>query len=108
MTAAITSRSTVARRPSPDAIASGGARRLLVRQSLAELLKLLRAPDFVAPVVLLPIVVYTLFAGPSLGVVTDSGFAIGPVLTGSFTVYGVLGIVLFTFGEAVASERGMG
>jgi ABC-2 type transport system permease protein len=109
MTAALTTPSTtVARRPSPDAVASGGAHRLLVRQSLAELLKLLRAPDFVAPVVLLPVVLYTLFAGPSLSAVTADGFAIGPVLTASFTAYGVLGIVLFTFGEAVAAERGMG
>jgi ABC-2 type transport system permease protein len=113
MTAALTSATAaaatpVARRPSPDAVASGGARHLLVRQSLAELLKLLRAPDFVAPVVFLPVILYTLFAGPQLGIVTDDGLAIGPILTASFTVYGVLGIVLFTFGEAVASERGMG
>jgi ABC-2 type transport system permease protein len=108
MTAALTSATAVARRPSPDAVASGGARRLLVRQSLAELLKLLRAPDFVAPVVFLPVILYTLFAGPQLSLVTEGGLAIGPILTASFTVYGVLGIVLFTFGEAVASERGMG
>lgn len=98
----------VARRPSPDAVASGGARQLLRRQARAELVKLLRAPDFVAPVVLLPIVLYTLFAGPSLSIVTDGGLAIGPILTASFTAYGVLGIVLFTFGDAVAAERGMG
>lgn len=97
-----------ARRSSPDATQGGGAGALLARQSRGELRKLLRAPDFVAPVVLLPVVLYALFAGPSLGNVTDDGFAIGPVLTASFLAYGVLGVILFTFGEAVASERGMG
>lgn len=98
----------IGRRLSPDAVPSGGARRILLRQASAELRKLLRAPDFVAPVVILPVILYALFAAPSLHIVTDGGIAIGPILTASFTAYGVLGIVLFTFGEAVASERGMG
>lgn len=97
-----------ARRASPTATASGGAWTIFRRQARAELLKLLRAPDFVAPVVLLPVVLFVLFGGPNVGSVTDEGIAIGPLLAASFTAYGVLGIVLFTFGEAVANERGQG
>jgi ABC-2 type transport system permease protein len=96
------------RRLSPGAVPSGRAATIFGRQTRGELLKLLRAPDFVAPVVLLPVLLYALFGGPNLGIVTDDGLAIGPILTASFTAYGVLGIMLFTFGEAVASERGMG
>ena len=96
------------RRLSPNAVASGGWLTTLSRQTGAELRKLLRMPDFVAPVVILPVILYALFAGPNLAFTTDAGLPIGPYLTASFTTYGVLGIVLFTFGEAVASERGMG
>lgn len=96
------------RRTSPTAVRSGSPSTILRRQARGELLKLLRAPDFVAPVVLLPVVLFALFGGPSVGVVTDEGIAIGPLLAASFTAYGVLGIVLFTFGEAVANERGQG
>ena len=97
-----------ARRPSPTAVASGSAMTILVRQARAELLKLVRAPDFVAPVVILPVVLFALFGSPAIGAFTDDGVALGPLLAASFTAYGVLGIVLFTFGEAVASERGQG
>ncbi len=97
-----------ARRTSPLSARSGGARTIFGRQARAELIKLLRAPDFVAPVVLLPVVLFALFGSPSIGVVTPEGLAIGPLLAASFSAYGVLGIVLFTFGEAVAAERGLG
>jgi ABC-2 type transport system permease protein len=97
-----------ARRTSPSAARSGGARIIFARQTRSELLKLLRAPDFVAPVVLLPVVLFALFGSPSIGITTDEGIAVGPLLAASFTAYGVLGIALFTFGEAVAAERGQG
>lgn len=97
-----------ARRSSPTAAPSGGARTVLARQARAELIKLLRAPDFVAPVVLLPVLLFALFGGPWIGVVTPGGMSLGPLLASSFTAYGVLGIVLFAFGEAVAAERGQG
>lgn len=97
-----------ARRTSPSATPSGGRRTLVWRQSRGELLKLVRAPDFVAPVVLLPVVLFALFGGSAIGVVTDAGVDVGALLAASFTAYGVLGIVLFTFGDAVAAERGQG
>jgi ABC-2 type transport system permease protein len=97
-----------ARRSSPSAVRSGGALALVARQARAELTKLLRAPDFVAPVVLLPAVVFVLFASSAIGDTTPEGIPVGPILTASFATYGALGVIVFTFGEAVASERGQG
>jgi len=97
-----------ARRMSPDAVRSGGQVRMFVLQTRAELVKLLRAPDFVAPVVLLPVLLFVLFGAASLGETIEDGRRIGPVIAASFASFGVLGVVVFTFGEAVGAERGQG
>jgi ABC-2 type transport system permease protein len=96
------------RRLSPDAGRSGSSLAILAAQIRGETLKLLRAPDFVAPVVLLPMVLFTLFGSPAIGATFPNGVPMGPVIAASFTTYGVLGVILFTFGEALAAERGQG
>ena len=105
---ALASATPIARRPSPTAAPSGGPLRTFLAQARSELLKVLRAPDFVAPVVLLPIVLYVLFGSPALGQTMSNGVAVGPLVTASFTAYGVLGIAIFVFGEGLATERGQG
>ena len=97
-----------ARRLSPDAMRSGGRLRMLAIQTRAELVKLLRAPDFVAPVVLLPVLLFVLFGAASLDETIDHGRRIGPLIAASFASFGVLGVVVFTFGEAIGAERGQG
>jgi ABC-2 type transport system permease protein len=96
------------RQLSPDAVRSGSPVRMLVAQARAELIKLLRAPDFVAPVVVLPVVLFVLFGSQAIGATLPDGTSFGAVIAASFTTYGVLGVVLFTFGEALAAERGQG
>jgi len=68
-----------------------------------ELKKLLRAPEFIAPTLILPVVFYTLFAvvipGPSQN---------APYLLATFGVFAVMGPALFGFGAGVAAERERG
>jgi len=87
---------------------SGWLGGMLLHQTRTELLKLMRAPDFVAGAVLLPVVLFVLFGARSLDETLDNGVALGPLIVAAFTTYGLLGIVLFTFGESLALERGQG
>ncbi len=98
----------VPRAASPLARPSGGLVRMLSQQARAELLKLLRAPDFVAGAVLLPVVLFVLFGARAIGSTLPNGVALGPFVVAAFTAYGLLGVVLFTFGESLAHERGQG
>lgn len=99
---------TFERRLSPDAERTGGTISAVGEQTRAELLKFLRAPDFIAPVVVLPTVLFLLFGLPNARHVLPDGSSLGPHLVASFGVYGLLSVVLFSFGEAIATERGQG
>ena len=98
----------IPRASSASARPSGGLAGMLYHQARAELLKLLRAPDFVAGAVLLPVVLFVLFGVRSIGSTLPNGIAMGPFVVAAFTAYGLLGVVLFTFGESLAHERGQG
>jgi ABC-2 type transport system permease protein len=87
---------------------SGRLGGMLFHQARAELLKLMRAPDFVAGAVLLPAVLFVLFGARAIGTLLPDGTQLGPFLVAAFTAYGLLGVVLFTFGESLAVERGQG
>ncbi len=69
----------------------------------AELLKLVRAPEFILPTLILPTVFYTLF-----GVVMATGEGAPAYLLGTFGVFAVMGPALFGFGAGVAQERERG
>lgn len=99
---------TIPRATSAAAEPSGRIGGMLFHQSRAELLKLMRAPDFVGGAVLLPVVLFVLFGANALGARLPDGTPLGPVIVASFTAYGLLGVVLFTFGESLARERGQG
>lgn len=100
--------SSTERRLSADARPSRGALHLLVLQTRAELMKALRALDFTAAVVLLPVVLFVLFGAPNAGETLPDGTSVGPYVLASFGAYGMLGVVLFAFGEGIATERGQG
>ncbi len=69
----------------------------------AELKKLVRAPEFIAPTLVLPVVFYTMFA-----VVLPGSNQNAPYLLATFGVFAVMGPALFGFGAGVAAERERG
>ncbi len=69
----------------------------------AECLKLLRAPEFIAPTLILPVVFYTMFA-----VILPGSNQNAPYLLATFGVFAVMGPALFGFGAGVAQERERG
>lgn len=69
----------------------------------AECLKLIRAPEFIAPTLVLPVVFYTMFA-----VVLPGSSQNAPYLLATFGVFAVMGPALFGFGAGVAQERERG
>lgn len=69
----------------------------------AELKKLVRAPEFIAPTLILPVVFYTLFAVILPGSNQNAGY-----LLATFGVFAVMGPALFGFGAGVAAERERG
>lgn len=80
---------------------------ILVRQAVAELRSNLRAPDFAAGVLALPIVLYLVFGAPRVTEPMPGG-TVGAYLVVAFCIYGTLSVVLFGIGQAVADERGRG
>lgn len=69
----------------------------------AECLKLMRAPEFIAPTLILPTVFYTMFA-----VIIPGSSQNAPYLLATFGVFAVMGPALFGFGAGVAQERERG
>lgn len=80
---------------------------LLLRQLRAELRLNVRAPEFVVPVLALPLLLYLIFGATRASEVIPGG-TIGLFTMVGFSIYGVLNVVLFAIGEAIASERGRG
>lgn len=80
---------------------------ILARQLRAELRLNVRAPEFVVPVLALPVLLYIIFGAPRA---TDPmpGGTVGAFVMVGFAIYGVLNVVLFAIGEAIADERGRG
>ena len=78
-----------------------------LRQIRAEVRGHVRAPEFVVPVLVLPIVLYLIFGGPRATEPTPFG-SIGLYMMVGFSIYGVLNVVLFAIGQAIADERGRG
>ena len=77
---------------------------LYARESVAELKKSVRLPQFMLPTVLTPAAFYSLFAiAMSNGDVRTATYALA-----TFGVFAAIGPALFGFGAGVASEREMG
>ena len=80
---------------------------VLARQLRAELRLNVRAPEFVVPVLALPILLYFIFGAPRAAEPMPGG-TVGMFTMVGFGIYGVLNVVLFAIGEAIADERGRG
>lgn len=80
---------------------------LLLRQLGAELRTNVRSPEFVVPVLALPVVLYLIFGAPRATEAMPGG-TLGLYLMTGFGIYGVLNVVLFAIGQAIADERGRG
>jgi ABC-2 type transport system permease protein len=80
---------------------------IIARQLRSELRVNVRAPEFVVPVMALPILLYFIFGAPRAAEATPLG-TVGAFTMVGFSIYGVLNVVLFAIGEAIADERGRG
>jgi len=69
----------------------------------AECLKLVRAPEFILPTLVLPVAFYAMFA-----VIVPGSNQNAPYLLATFGVFAVMGPALFGFGAGVAQERERG
>jgi len=73
------------------------------KETAAEILKALRAPEFILPTLLLPCGFYALF-----GIVLAGSGATAPYLLATYGVFAVMGPSIFGFGVGVATERELG
>lgn len=102
--------------PEMNATSGGGAEQppwlapivpMLLQQTRAEFLKLWRVPAFSIFSLAFPLVFYLFFGLPNAGyTVTGTGVHYGAYLLVSFGAYGAVSVMLFSFGLAVANERG--
>jgi len=87
--------------------ASGTLAGVLVAETRSELLKAVRLPAFILPVLMFPAMFYALF-GLLLGTGSAGGMAMPAYLLASYGTFGVVGAALFGMGVGVAVERGQG
>ena len=78
---------------------------MLIAQTKGELLQLLRDPAFIISSVALPTIFFAFFGLPVVDERT-AGTGAGDYLLASFGAYGVISVMLFSFGAGVAAERG--
>ncbi|MCC6626275.1 MAG: ABC transporter permease [Chloroflexi bacterium] len=72
-----------------------------------EVLKLLRVPMFAVPTFVFPIMFFAMFGLPNLDNTLD-GISAGAYMMASYGAYSVMSVALFSFGVAIAAERGLG
>jgi ABC-2 type transport system permease protein len=82
--------------------------RMFVRQAVAELRRHLRAPDFLAASVALPLFFYAIIGISRASEPVAGGGTVGGYLVVVFGIFGVLSVSLSGVGHAIASERGRG
>jgi len=76
---------------------------LIIHETGAELLKALRAPEFILPTILFPLVFFTLFA-----IVLSTSQDNTTYLLATYGIFAVMGPALFGFGVGVANEKDRG
>lgn len=78
---------------------------MLWRQVQAELLRLWRTPSFLVPTLILPLVLYTLLGGLGRSTGLEDGVSRQVYALASVGTYSIVGVMLYSFGVSVASER---
>lgn len=96
------------RRLSPTARRGRGLAGALWAQSRAEVVKVLRTPEYLVGVVVLPAILFSMFGLAQSGQKLPSGTGVGVILFGSFACYGVVSQSLFSMGGDIAQERAKG
>lgn len=81
---------------------------MFVRQAAAEIRRHLRAPDFLAASVALPLFFYGIVGISRASEPVPGGGTVGGYLVVVFGIFGVLSVSLSGVGHAIASERGRG
>jgi ABC-2 type transport system permease protein len=82
----------------------GSALLYLIR---CEILKLVRVPMFAIPTFIFPIMFFAMFGLPNLDN-TLGGIDAGAYIMASYGAYSVMSVAIFSFGAAIAAERGLG
>lgn len=82
----------------------GSALLYLIR---CEILKLIRVPMFAIPTFVFPIMFFAMFGLPNLNN-TIGGINAGAYMMASYGAYSVMSVAIFSFGAAIAAERGLG
>lgn len=77
---------------------------MIMRQTVAEFLRLWRTPGFSVPTLLFPTMFFAFFGLPNADK-SIAGINAGGYMMASFGAYGVLAVMLFNFGAGVAFER---
>lgn len=72
-----------------------------------EILKLVRVPMFAIPTFVFPVMFFAMFGLPNLGN-SIGGVNAGAYMMASYGAYAVMSVALFSFGVAIAAERGLG
>lgn len=80
---------------------------VLLAETRSEVLKAIRLPAFILPVLIFPAMFYALF-GLLLGGGMAAGMSMPSYLLASYGTFGVVGAALFGMGVGVAAERGQG
>ena len=80
---------------------------MLVRQTMAEFLKLWRVPAFSLTSLLLPVMFYAFIGIGQSSQLISPGVTFGKYFLASMAVYAVANVMIFSFGISVATERGM-
>lgn len=82
---------------------SASAMKAFINETGAEILKSLRAPEFLIPTLIMPSAFYSLF-----GVAMPGDPQRAPYLLATYGVFAVMGPSIFGFGVGVATERDRG
>lgn len=93
---------------SPSSERTGGAHRTLLAQVRAEALSNLREPEFLVGVVAIPVMLFVMFGLPNAQHTFPDGTSVATLMMASFAAFGMLGLVIFSFGVDIANERGKG
>lgn len=103
MSAHTTSPSAPASTSAPPALAPISI--MLWRQVWAELLRLWRTPSFLAPSLVLPLVLYVILGGLGKTQGLEDGVSRQTYALASVGTYGIIGVMLYSFGVSIAYER---
>lgn len=79
---------------------------MLWHQTSAEVLSLLRTPSFLLSSLTLPILLFAFFGATRSGDAQIAGVSASAYVLASFATYGVVSVMLYSFGVRVAVERG--